>query len=284
MMGETVEQCGRHLRIAEYAWPFAECKIGMANYDYDTSRGPYHAILDKMARAHQAITGDSYAKSFTAVYTDPKNAAIRDGSKYDDLAKAFDSVHGTAHSLVKAAPALSYDPIRKHAELAEIRGPAHAKIHSLAIDHQRAHPGMSYQSAYGYLYSKPENVSLRNAIKSEHLRATMAGANGDGLDKAAPADAVQDDVSPGSANYDLHQLVVTRMKNNPRLSYQQAFTHEYLAPENRGLKERVTAEGVLHMQHLAPAQPFPAYTAPGHRNAPSNLGRSGAKPAGYAGG
>ena len=197
----------------------AEKGNNMANYDYDTSRGPYHAILDKMARAHQAITGDSYAKSFTAVYTDPKNAAIRDGSKYDDLAKAFDSVHGTAHSLVKAAPALSYDPIRKHAELAEIRGPAHAKIHSLAIDHQRAHPGMSYQSAYGYLYSKPENVSLRNAIKSEHLRATMAGANGDGLDKAAPADAVQDDVSPGSANYDLHQLVVTRMKNNPRLSY-----------------------------------------------------------------
>jgi len=28
MMGETVEQCGRHLRIAEDAWPFTECKIG----------------------------------------------------------------------------------------------------------------------------------------------------------------------------------------------------------------------------------------------------------------
>jgi hypothetical protein len=50
--------------------------------DYDTSRGPYHAILDKMARARQAITGEVYAKSFTEVYTDPKNAAIRDGSKY----------------------------------------------------------------------------------------------------------------------------------------------------------------------------------------------------------
>ena len=28
MMGETVEQCGRHLRIAEDAWPFTERKIG----------------------------------------------------------------------------------------------------------------------------------------------------------------------------------------------------------------------------------------------------------------
>ena len=28
MMGETVEQCGRHLRIAEDARPFTECKIG----------------------------------------------------------------------------------------------------------------------------------------------------------------------------------------------------------------------------------------------------------------
>jgi hypothetical protein len=55
------------------------------------------------------------------------------------------------------------------------------------------------------------------------------------------------------------------MKNEPRLSYEQAFTREYLAPENRSLKERVTAEGLLHAQRLAPAPPFPAYTSPGHR-------------------
>jgi hypothetical protein len=33
-------------------------------YDYDTSRGPWHAMLDRMARARQAITGESYAKAF----------------------------------------------------------------------------------------------------------------------------------------------------------------------------------------------------------------------------
>jgi hypothetical protein len=182
--------------------PNSKRENNMTDYDYDTSRGPYHAILDKMARAHQAITGDSYAKSFTHVYTDPANAAIRDGSKYDDLAKAFDSVHGTAHSLVKAAP----------------------------------------------------------------------------------PDPPQDDVEPGSANQELHELVVTRMKKNPRLSDEQSFTHEYLAPENRGLKNRVDAEGVMHTRSLAPVSSFPPYTAPGHANAASSIGRSGVKPAGYAGG
>jgi hypothetical protein len=125
--------------------------------------------------------------------------------KYDDLAKAFDSTYGTAHSLVKAAPAPSYDPLRKAAEIAEHLGPNHAKLHSMAVDHMRAHAGQSYQSAYSYLYAKPENVALRNAVKSEHMAATMAGL-GDGLDKAAPADAIQDDVTPGSADLELHSL------------------------------------------------------------------------------
>ena len=54
--------------------------ITMTDYDYDTSRGPWHAMLDRMARGRQAITGESYAKAFTETYCDPKNAAIRDGS------------------------------------------------------------------------------------------------------------------------------------------------------------------------------------------------------------
>jgi hypothetical protein len=113
-------------------------------------------MLDKMARARQAITGESYAKAFTETYCDPKNAAIRDRSKYDDLAKAFDSVHGTAHSLVKAAP----------------------------------------------------------------------------------PDPPQDDVSPGPAHDRLDELVITRMRGNPKLSHAQAFVHEYLHPANRSLKQR----------------------------------------------
>jgi hypothetical protein len=156
-----------------------EAKKGTTMVDYDNSRGPYHAILDKMARARQAITGESYAKAFTEVYTDPANAAIRDGSKYDDLAKAFDSVHGTSKSLVKAAP----------------------------------------------------------------------------------PDPSQDDVSPslGPAHDELNERVVAHMKGNPALSYQQAFTREYLHPDNRSLKDRVDAEGILRAQAREPAKPFPAY-------------------------
>jgi hypothetical protein len=233
--------------------------------DYDTSRGPYHAMLDKMARARQAVTCESYAKAFTETYCYPANAAIRDGSKYDDLAKAFDGVYGTAKSLIPAAKAASYDPLRKAADMAEHLGPAHAKLHSMAVDHQRAHSGMTYEQAYSHLYSRPENAPLRNAIKDEHMRATMAGLGGGEVGKAAPPDAVQDDVSPGSAHDDLNDLVMTRMKNEPKLSYQQAFTREYLHPDNRSLKSRVDAESILHAQRLAPAPPFPPYTAPGHR-------------------
>jgi hypothetical protein len=106
---------------------------------------------------------------------------------------------------------------------------------------------------------------------------------GDGLDKAAPADAIQDDVTPGSADLELHSLAVARMKREPGLSYERAFTREYLHPDNRSLKDRVTAEGILRMQAMAPAKPFPAYGDPGDRTH-VNVGRSGAKPAGYAGG
>jgi hypothetical protein len=166
----------RNVAIDDEIGEPAEPTKGMT-MDYDTSRGPYHAILDKMARARQAITGESYAKAFTETYVDPKNAAIRDGSKYDDLAKAFDSVYGTAKSLVKAAP----------------------------------------------------------------------------------PDEVQDYVPPSSGNDELDKLIITRMKNNPRLSYQQAFTTEYLAPANRSLKDRVDSESVMRMQRLEPAPPFPAY-------------------------
>jgi hypothetical protein len=264
----------------------------MSDYDYDTSRGPYYAMLDRQAGARQAVTGESFEKAFTECYCDPSNAVIRDNATYEHLAQGYDSTFGyrlSAIPVAKAAPA--FDPIRKHAELAEHLGPAHAKLHSLAVDHQRAHGGMSYQQAYSHLYSRPENVSLRNAVKAEHMQATMSGV-GQGLGKAAaPADALQDDVdpsrrgdNPGPAHAELHRLIGRRMNAGPGMSYERAFTAEYLHPDNRSLKARVDAESVIHAQGLSPAKPFPAYTAPGHSGDASNIGRSGAKPRGYAGG
>jgi hypothetical protein len=175
----------------------AKRETTMVDYSNDISRGPYHSMLDKMARARQAITGESYAKAFTETYTDPANVAIRDGALHDHLAKGHDAIHGTRLSLIpKVEKAAPYDPLAKAAEIAEHLGPSHAKLHSMAVDHQRAHAGMSYQSAYSYLYAKPENVSLRNAVKAEHMSATMAGLG----KAAAPMDEVQDYVSPGPAS------------------------------------------------------------------------------------
>jgi hypothetical protein len=239
-------------------------------------RGPYYKMIDKQALAHQAKFGGSYEQAFTACYTDPSNRSIVDQAQYEHLAKSHDVMLGTGLSAIPVQKQASYDPLAKAAEIAEHIGPNHARLHSLAVDHMRAHGGMSYQQAYSHLYSRPENVSLRNAVKSEHMRATMAGYGDGELGKAAAPDALQDDVDSGSAEYELHRRVIVRMKNEPGISYQRAFTHEYLAPENRSLKERVTSEGILRMQAMAPAKPFPRYSSPGHDERDTvNIGREG---------
>jgi hypothetical protein len=257
------------------------------NMTNEIDRGPYYKMIDRQALARQQQTGESYEKAFTACYTAPENIAIRDMAQYEHLAKSHDVMFGTRLSSIpvaKEAPA--YDPLQKSAELAAIRGPGHARMHSKTVDYMRAHAGVGYSSAYSHEYTRPENAGLREKIKNEHLSATMAGV-GDGVGKAAPADEEQDYVSPSArtpaAAEELDRLVVTRMKSDPKLSYERAFTYEYLAPANRSLKERYDAEGILTAQAREPAKPFPAYASPGQR-APSNLGRSGAKPRGYIGG
>ena len=52
MVGETIEQCGCHLRIAEHAWPFAEGEIGRHDH-----RGPLVEAADQMEQ--QLPTGQS---------------------------------------------------------------------------------------------------------------------------------------------------------------------------------------------------------------------------------
>jgi hypothetical protein len=108
-------------------------------------------------------------------------------------------------------------------------------------------------------------------------------------------DAVQDDVdpsrrgdNPGPAHAELHRLIGDRMKSDPSLSYERAFTAEYLHPNNRRLKDRVDQESVLHAQRLSPAPPFPNYGHPGDVAGGGRIGHtvgtSGKKPRNYAGG
>jgi len=61
---------------------------------------------------------------------------------------------------------------------AKLLGPAHARLHSQAVDHQRANPRLSYESAYSRMYTAPDNAGLRAEINREHLAASMAVVHG----------------------------------------------------------------------------------------------------------
>jgi hypothetical protein len=172
----------------------------MVDYSNDISRGPYHSMLDKMARARQAITGESYAKAFTETYCDPKNISIKDGAQYDHLAKAMDSTYGTRLSPIPAQKAAPYDPLAKASELAEHLGPAHARLHSMAVEHARTHPELTYAQAYTRLYLAPENVALRAGIAAEDGVRTLTLEEARALTPTKPFPAY---TSPGHDERDV---------------------------------------------------------------------------------
>lgn len=210
-----------------------------------------HDFYDAIVKRAEALRadGESPQKSFVKAITENETGRL--------LYKAMQIAPG---SEVKPAP----QPAPPSPEAAaKLLGPAHARLHSQAVDHQRANPRLSYEAAYSRMYTHPENAGLRAEINREHLAASMAAVHGDGaLGKAAaPPDPSEDYVSPspGPAHDELDRLVVTRMKSDPKLSYQQAFTREYLLPANRSLKDRVDSEGILRAQAREPAKTFPAY-------------------------
>jgi hypothetical protein len=177
-----------------------------------------------------------------------------------------DATGRVLYQAMKIAPGAEVKPVPQPSPpspeaAAQLLGPAHARLHSQAVDHKRANPRFSYEVAYSRMYTAPENAGLRAEINREHLGASMAAVHGHGeLGKAvAPPDPAQDYVSPGPAHDELNELVMTRMKSDPKLSYHQSFTREYLLPANRSLKDRVDSEGILRAQAREPAKPFPAY-------------------------
>jgi hypothetical protein len=136
----------------------------------DISRGPFHAILDKMALARQMQTGESYAAAFTKIYEDPKNAAIRDGAKYDDLAKSMDSIYGTSKSLIPVVKAPPPDPSQDYVS----PGPAHDELNERVVAHMKANPALSYAQAFTREYTHPDNRSLKDRVDSEGILRAQA--------------------------------------------------------------------------------------------------------------
>jgi hypothetical protein len=143
------------------------------------------------------------------------------------------------------------------------RGPFYKMLDRQALARQ-SQTGESYERAFTAVYTDPANVAIRDGALYDHLAKQHDAIYGTAkslipAQRAAPADEVQDYVSPGPAHDELDKLVITRMKSDPKLSYQQSFTREYLDQANRSWKDRVDSESILRAQRLEPAKPFPAY-------------------------
>lgn len=101
----------------------------------------------------------------------PTTAAIKRAEQ--EIAKARSGAPKPGHDTPEG------EERRSVAELeAANLGPANAKLHALAVDHQRAHSRLSYQGAYSYIYTLPENEALRNKAKAEHMARALRGAAG----------------------------------------------------------------------------------------------------------
>jgi hypothetical protein len=187
---------------------------------------PFAKMLDRQALAYQAQFGGSYEQAYTKIYCDPSNRSIVDAATTEHLAQDLDNMFGYQHS-------------GTHVGADVKKALANATLEAQARDRAEI-TGETFAAAYTAIYTSPENVALR---------------------KVAPPDPPQD--SPGPAHDALNELIMARMKADPELSYQRAFTNEYTHPKNRSLKQRVDAESVMHAQRLASGKPFPSYGHPG---------------------
>jgi hypothetical protein len=121
----------------------------------------YDAIM-KRAEALRA-DGESPQQAFSKVITDETGRLLDQATKIAPGAELKPAPHPAPPSPEAAAKLL---------------GPAHARLHSQAVDHQRANPRLSYEAAYSRMYTHPENASLRAEINREHLAASMAAVHG----------------------------------------------------------------------------------------------------------
>ena len=123
----------------------------------------YYDAIKKRAEALRA-DGESPQQSFAKVITEDETGRL-----------LFQAMKIAPGSEVKPAP----QPAPPSPEAAaRLLGPAHARLHSQAVDHQRANPRLSYESAYSRMYTHPENASLRAEINREHLAASMRAVQG----------------------------------------------------------------------------------------------------------
>ena len=84
----------------------------------------------------------------------------------------------TLYRAMNAAPGSSVRPPVEKQDSGPVHiGPAHARMHSLAVARQRAR-SISYAHAYTEAYLDPANESVKRAVEAEHQADRCAGETG----------------------------------------------------------------------------------------------------------
>jgi hypothetical protein len=128
----------------------------------ETDNEPKYKYMEALTmRANDLrVAGDTDAQAFTKAILNDEPCKL--------MYKLMKSAPG---SEVPPQPVVT-TPKPEHA------GPAHAKLHSMTVDLQRAQPRLSYEGAYARVYTAPENAALRDSVRKEHLAASLAGLSG----------------------------------------------------------------------------------------------------------
>ena len=163
---------------------------------------PFAKMLDRQALAYQAQFGGSYEQAYVKIYTDPTNRSIVDQARYEHLAGQHDAMHGSRLATIPATKAAPPDPKQDFvARAVEDRGPAHSRLHEMALEHSRAH-GLTYQQSYTRLFTSPENVALRAGIAAEAGVRTLTLKRRGRLLRRSPSRHMAAPVSVGRATWD----------------------------------------------------------------------------------
>ncbi|PNE10935.1 MAG: hypothetical protein CR217_11525 [Beijerinckiaceae bacterium] len=149
--------------------PSDESIVMFAKIAVNQGRSPgieKHDFYDAIVKRADELRadGESPQKSFVKVITEDETGRL--------LYKAMQIAPGAE---VKPTPQPA-PPSRE--ESARLLGPAHAQMHSAAIDLQRRIPRLSYEAAYSRVYTDPSLAGLREKVRNEHLGASMAAVKG----------------------------------------------------------------------------------------------------------
>jgi hypothetical protein len=137
-------------------------QLSGTNVSADIHKRRDELILDIQARRRAEITGESYAKAYAEIYYDPENIALRKAEAPADARQDFVD-----------------------------RGPNHAKLHRMALEHSARH-GLTYEQSYARIYESPSNAQLRAGIAAEAGVRTLTPDEARALSPSRPFPAYGD--------------------------------------------------------------------------------------------